>query len=108
MGLVEIRARDGNRCARCGGAGSLHVHHRIRRSQCGKNNSANLITLCASCHHWVHANPYAANGLGLLLRHGEDPLLIPVRHHMWPAAKVWLDDELGFSLSEPGAGRAAA
>jgi hypothetical protein len=108
MGLVEIRARDGDRCARLGCSGSLHVHHRVRRSQGGLNSSANLITLCASCHHWVHANPYAANRAGLLLRQGEDPALIPVRHAMWPAAPVWLDADYGFTLSAPASEHAAA
>jgi hypothetical protein len=57
--------------------------------------------LCDACHGWVHDNPYAARKLGLLLRHGEDPAAIPVRHFTWPAAKVWLDEDYGFALSEP-------
>jgi hypothetical protein len=101
MGLAEIRLRDGDRCARDGVTGNLHVHHRIRRSQCGSNNPQNLITLCFECHCWVHANPYAANKLGLLLRHGEDPALIPVRHFLWPAGKVWLSADLSFNLTAP-------
>lgn len=101
MGLAEIRARDGDQCSHCGSTADLHVHHRVRRSQCGSNKPCNLITLCARCHHWVHDHPYAANKLGLLLRHGDEPALVPVRHHLWPASQVWLDDELGFRLTEP-------
>ena len=39
--------------------------------------------------------------MGLLLRHGEDPALIPVTHFMWPSGPVWLDGELGFTLTAP-------
>jgi len=99
--LAEIRARDGNRCSRDGSSGYLHVHHRVRRSQCGTDDPQNLITLCEACHRWVHANPYAARRLGLLLRHGEDPELIPVRHFLWPSGQVWLGPDLTFTLSGP-------
>lgn len=99
--LAQIRERDGNRCARDGSSRDLHVHHRVRRSQCGSDSPCNLITLCARCHRWVHDHPYAANRAGLLLRHGEDPELIPVSHFLWPAAPVWLDGELGFRLTDP-------
>jgi hypothetical protein len=109
MGLLaDIRARDGNRCSHKGCSGTLHVHHRVRRSQCGTNDPANLITLCDACHRWVHANPYAARALGLLLRHGEDPAAIAVRHFLWPAAPVWLGSDLTFGLSEPEPEPAAA
>jgi hypothetical protein len=102
MGLLaDIRARDGNRCAYKGCTGNLHVHHRVRRSQCGSNSPANLITLCEACHHWVHHNPYAARALGLLLRHDEDPETIPVTHALWPAAPVWLDEDCGIRLTAP-------
>lgn len=101
MGLAQIRQRDGERCSHDGRSSNLHVHHRVRRSQCGGNEPQNLITLCATCHRWVHDHPYAANQLGLLLRHGDDPLLIPVRHHMWPAGPVWLSEDYGFTLWAP-------
>lgn len=101
MGLAEVRLRDGNRCARKGCTANLHVHHRVRRSQCGSNSSCNLITLCYNCHRWVHDHPYAARELGYLLRHGEDPAAIPVAHFLWPAGRVWLDEDFGFLLSAP-------
>jgi hypothetical protein len=79
----EIRARDQHRCARCGSAAGLHVHHRIRRSQGGKDTSENMITLCHACHTWVHQNPMAARRTGLLLSRSSDPAAIPVDHHLW-------------------------
>lgn len=96
--LVSVRLRDGNRCARKGESGSLHVHHRQLRSQGGDNSSANLVTLCFACHRWVHGNPYAAEAEGFLLRQGSDPALVPVRHFMWPERPVLLDAEFGFAF----------
>ena len=106
--LVPCRARDQNRCSRCGSAGNLEVHHRVRRSQCGSNLPSNLITLCHRCHRWAHDHPYAANREGLLLRHGDDARTISVRHVLWPAAQVWLDDAWGFMLTAPALAPAAA
>lgn len=45
-----IRARDGNRCTRCGATENLDVHHIIHVSKGGRDESCNLITLCRSCH----------------------------------------------------------
>jgi hypothetical protein len=94
----EIRQRDGNCCARCGSPGPLHVHHRIRRSQGGKDDPATLITLCEPCHRWVHGNPMAARREGLLLSRGTDPALVPVDHHQFPDGPVLLGPELTIKL----------
>lgn len=94
----EIRTRDGNRCARCGSGSTLHVHHRVRRSQGGRDGSENLITLCEACHRWVHHNVMAARREGLLLSRSTDPGAVPVDHHMWPAGPVLLGPDLTFQL----------
>lgn len=98
MGVTreEIRARDQHRCSRCGKGGPLHVHHRVRRSQGGRDAAPNLITLCEACHRWVHANPYAARREGLLLPPHYDPAQIPVDHILWPAGPVLLGPDLDF------------
>lgn len=98
MNLAEVRARDGNRCAKCGSPRDLHVHHRVLRGQGGRDDPENVITLCASCHRWCHHNPYAARELGLLLRHTEDPATVPVKHVLWPAGPVLLGPDLTFIL----------
>ena len=53
----RVLERDGWKCRnpRCGFRGNLHVHHIIYRSQRGKDESWNLITLCSECHDRVHA-----------------------------------------------------
>ena len=46
-----VLERAGNRCARCGGAGRLEVHHR-RPLACGGDpfDATNLQALCRRCH----------------------------------------------------------
>ena len=57
----SILARDGFRCVRCaaGKAGkrSLHVHHIApwAGNQQLRFDPANVVTLCRSCHQWVHS-----------------------------------------------------
>lgn len=60
--LRRVYKRDGYRCRRCGtgnkGPKSLHAHH--VKSWVGYPDSRmdvdNLITLCKTCHDWVHSN----------------------------------------------------
>ena len=51
------KARDGYKCQCCGKRGCrLEVHHLIPRSRGGSDKLANLITLCADCHHLAHSS----------------------------------------------------
>jgi hypothetical protein len=54
----EIRKKrlqlDAHRCVKCSGKDHLTVHHRVPRSEGGKDDLANLETLCAKCHLSVH------------------------------------------------------
>ena len=34
-----------------------HVHHILRRSQGGKHEESNLLSVCTRCHDYIHANP---------------------------------------------------
>lgn len=67
----EVARRDGD----CRGRalipevkcwGRLDPHHVLRRSQGGKDEASNLVTLCRSHHDWVHAHPADSKRLGLL------------------------------------------
>jgi hypothetical protein len=55
----RVKARDGNRCVRCGHAGSaenpLHVHHRaeVARYGAAANHVELMETLCRACHRLV-------------------------------------------------------
>lgn len=51
----RIRARDGQACRWCGGAGE-QIHHVLYRSQGGPDHVSNLILLCAEHHAKAHSN----------------------------------------------------
>ena len=56
---LRIILRDKYECQRCEqifDGISLTVHHIIPRKQGGGSNSANLITLCNSCHDYIEMN----------------------------------------------------
>lgn len=51
-----VYKRDGAKCARCGVAGKLHVHHVISFSVKEKRADVNnLVLLCVKCHRFVHS-----------------------------------------------------
>lgn len=58
-GLCEAR------WAGCGGHGD-QAHHVRRRSQGGADSVDNLLIVCQSCHHEIHANPTLARQKGHL------------------------------------------
>jgi RNA-directed DNA polymerase len=47
---LAVLARDGYKCAHCGGKENLHIHHRQPRRQNGSHQMDNLQTLCQQCH----------------------------------------------------------
>jgi hypothetical protein len=52
----KVLDRDGHRCrmAGCGSRRNLRLHHRIPLALGGTDRPENLLTLCDSCHTWVH------------------------------------------------------
>ena len=93
----QVRERDGNRCARCGKTGSLHVHHRWMRSAGDDETGCNRVTLCAWCHGWAHHNPSQAVDEGWLVSRYADPAQVQVRHVLWPTWPVLLEAEGGIT-----------
>lgn len=88
-----VVARDGGCCIRCGrwaDGGSLH--HRMLRSQGGRDVPANLVLLCGTgttrCHGWAHAHPEEARREGLIVWSWEAPGVVPV--DAFTAGRVWL------------------
>ena len=53
-----VLRRDENRCQGSGVEhdSQLHVHHRLPRSMGGRDDPANLVTLCSTCHAGLHLN----------------------------------------------------
>lgn len=99
---LVIATRDQARCIRCAAARGLHRHHRRgRRVQDEHTHCAcNLITLCAVCHAWVHANPRLATEQGYMLsRYTQKPFLHSVIHIRWK--EVWLFCHGAYSMEQP-------
>jgi 5-methylcytosine-specific restriction endonuclease McrA len=69
-------ARAGGLCEAkfdgCWGAGTI-VHHRLRRSQGGKNTLTDTMLVCDRCHKHGHAHPAQGYESGFLIKRGERP-----------------------------------
>lgn len=83
---LEIRARDDNRCVRCG-CPATDIHHRrsVRTRDEETASAANGILLCGKgnvrgCHGWVHKNPFEARKGGYVLSPGQTPSAEPLDH----------------------------
>jgi 5-methylcytosine-specific restriction endonuclease McrA len=64
--------RDGYVCAWCRvPGGALVAHHRLRRSQGGKDNLRTLISVHPICHSYLHDHPAEASRSGFLVRSEE-------------------------------------
>jgi 5-methylcytosine-specific restriction endonuclease McrA len=57
-------------CHRPGGR--LVIHHKVRRSQGGKNRIEDCVALHALCHLYVHSNPAEAQQRGMLVPVGSN------------------------------------
>ena len=58
----RVLRRDGWRCQLCGTMSNLEVHHKQFRSHSGHDSEDNLITLCYSCHEFVHGSDQGRSG----------------------------------------------
>lgn len=47
---------------------AAHVHHRLMRSQLGKDTPDNLLAVCRPCHDYIHAHPAESYAAGWLIR----------------------------------------
>jgi len=58
----EVLNRDGHACRNCGTHYSLHIHHIRLRSEGGKHDIHNLLTLCKTCHRSAHRDLLLLSG----------------------------------------------
>ena len=93
---VMVHERDKGQCLRCTG-GRVEIHHRRGRAvkdehtHCG----GNLVSLCAVCHAWVHANPKEAMRLGwIVTREAVDPGTHRLHTTRWGWAVLTCDGRL--------------
>ncbi len=54
-----VKERDGWRCYICEGETNLQVHHIMPRSEGGRHEMENLVTLCVGCHRNVESGNLA-------------------------------------------------
>lgn len=66
---ASVRRRSGGRCEVrspvCSGVAD-QAHHRLRRSQGGKDTPDNLLDACTLCHRFIHHHPELAYDMGWL------------------------------------------
>lgn len=55
-------------CWRCGKSDPVHAHHRLPKSQGGKDTPENCLVLCLTCHVYVHDHPTESYATGAMLR----------------------------------------
>lgn len=76
--------RDDHRCILCGSPTGLQVHHRLPRGAGGSSRNpaihspSNMVALCADDHAWVESHRDDARDMGLLVRRGQNPEVLPV------------------------------
>lgn len=80
---IRVRVRDLQACARCFmPLEQGHWHHRRSRSirDTHRHCACNGVWLCAHDHQWVHAHPFEARQVGLIVsRHTAQPGTVPFR-----------------------------
>lgn len=65
-----VKERDRGRCLRCGSSRGSDLHHRRRRRESAGHDPhcvCNLVTLCRTCHTWVHKHPSQAREARLIV-----------------------------------------
>lgn len=79
---TALRDRSHELCEKCGKSYANNAHHRINKSQGGRNVLSNLLMLCGSgvtgCHGWVTEHPKESYENGWSVRSGGDPVVEPV------------------------------
>lgn len=104
-GRAIVYARSGGRCELCTRQAES-VHHRVKRSQGGTWEPANLLHLCGDgtrrCHAWIEAHPTFSLELGLWLRAGTDPTTVPAWHKPLMFTRDWwlLDNDGCLTMAE--------
>lgn len=69
---AQLKARDKQFCFRCGMRGN-HWHHRRGKRVTDEHthHPCNGITLCPTCHEWVHKNPFESRRYGWIVSRAE-------------------------------------
>lgn len=91
---IQVKVRDGGRCARCGVLTEVgQWHHRRSRSvrDLLTHSAANGVWLCPTDHAWVHANPLLARQSGFIVSRYADPSEVPINHVLFGWVRLTTD-----------------
>lgn len=89
-----VKFRDQGRCARCATfTENPDWHHRRTRSVRDTlvHSPANGVSLCRTCHNWVHSNPFEARKSGFIVSRYKDPSEIPIDHVLFGRVLLKVD-----------------
>lgn len=95
-----VRERDRDQCARCTGRGS-EWHHRRSRSVRDEHRhcACNGVWLCHTCHAWVHAHPFDARALGLIVSRHSVPTEKQMEHALFGWVRLTCDGKQSLAHS---------
>lgn len=110
LAIAQLLVTRDQVCVSCG-MPAQDKHHRRRRREDSDGLAhlpANGILLCGrgnvtGCHGLAHRNPAWGRSMGYIVRPGESPLAVPLRH--FSRGLILLDNEGGWLAVENG-GRA--
>lgn len=95
---VSVWERDMGACIRCGGPGQ-DLHHRQRRRD-GDHQIGNCVTVCRTCHSYVHAHPEEARDNGWIVSFAvDDPCGVKVR--AWLGWMLLDNDGVAYLVDAP-------
>lgn len=89
-----VKFRDQGRCARCASfTENLHWHHRRSRSirDTLVHSPCNGVSLCKTCHDWVHTHPFEARLSGFIVSRYKDPSAVPIEHALFGRVRLNTD-----------------
>lgn len=95
---VLVKARDRDRCARCGAVGAQWHHRRTRAVRDSLTHSpCNGVWLDSACHLWVHRHPEEARDSGWIVSRWGDPRTVFIQHALY--GLVLLTEDGGIRLT---------
>lgn len=65
--VAALAERSGGVCEVCHSSRAVHPHHRLMRSQGGRDALENLLHVCGWCHRMIHDKPALAYERGWLI-----------------------------------------
>lgn len=77
-------------------------HHRRSRSVRDEHThcTCNGVTLCTTCHEWVHAHPFEAKTVGLIVSRHKEPSRVPMDTSTYGPVLLNCDGSVHLTIEE--------